>query len=151
MNTCIFVSIFLVCLATTAHASFNCVTYSSLETKAKCGKAGYLMGYGYKYCKRFESNLKKFNAKGQSWAKCTAACLQKRAKSIVNANVGKSNRCANIKTQAFNSHVNCYTSCGFCGVYGANLGALMATFQFSDLFSTESVKQIVGVGAKCLG
>uniref|UniRef100_A0A7E4V9R5 ShKT domain-containing protein n=1 Tax=Panagrellus redivivus TaxID=6233 RepID=A0A7E4V9R5_PANRE len=117
-----------------------------MESRAKCGKNGYLMGYGAKYCNRFKSNYNNFNTAGKQWVKCTANCLKLRTRTIVNAN----RRCAAIKQKAFESHVGCYTSCGFCRIYRGNITPLYKTYDFKDFFSKTALAQVVSMARKCL-
>ena len=39
----------------------DCNFYLELETSKKCGPAGYLKGYGYKYCAKFNDHYSSFN------------------------------------------------------------------------------------------
>uniref|UniRef100_A0A7E4VB99 Conserved secreted protein n=1 Tax=Panagrellus redivivus TaxID=6233 RepID=A0A7E4VB99_PANRE len=142
------VVLLLLSLFTPLALAFDCSLYTSLEAKAHCGDTGYLIGYGNKYCNRFNEKLHYFNKKGQQWVACTAKCLQDEMKKIVDANPGQ---CETMHTQAFESHVQCYVSCGFCGVYASNLRALWKTYDLKDFASKTALKQVMSVGAKCIG
>ena len=87
----------------------DCGFYTEcLETQNQCGPSGYPLGYGLKYCNKFnEMNL---SAAGEQWITTTMACLQN---ALINEAENKTD-CGEVEEKGFDSHVLCYVSSGFC-------------------------------------
>ena len=91
-------------------ASDACGFYDKcLEATHECGSKGYALGYGLKYCERFDNSTRQCaSKKGNHWINSTLACLQESLVPLLDAN----ETCDAIKMFAFNSHPKCYTGGG---------------------------------------
>ena len=87
----------------------ECEFYSCLETKKNCGKYGYPLGFGKKYCLLFEKREHKFSASGNLFINKTRNCL---IKTLLDS--PKEVSCKALKRQAFKDHISCYIESGFC-------------------------------------
>ena len=127
-----------------------------LEATYNCGPTGYPIGYGLKYCTKFVDNYDLYDEAGQAWIQGTLTCLKETLEPLIENTANQT--CDTVKTIAFDSHVNCYVSNGFCDlVY--NFGhpiqeskfvwALMQTYEVKDFASFIAIKQIAQVMAQC--
>ncbi|XP_063443732.1 uncharacterized protein LOC134724562 [Mytilus trossulus] len=128
----------------------DCQFYQCFEQQRQCGKSGYLIGYGYKYCNRFKSFYSSFSTAGKNWINCVRPCLTKALIGKYQESLGPGQKCKQLKTSAFDTHVKCYLDCGFCKIYTSNLSALRKVLSFTDLLSVDSLKQIIKVGKECI-
>lgn len=88
----------------------NCQFYLCEETKRNCGKKGYLINYGYKYCTLFNSRYyKRFSKNGQEWVNRTTLCLQNKLNTFQD-----SLTCSAIKKKAIKGHLDCCLESGYC-------------------------------------
>lgn len=91
-----------------------------LETSYQCGVDGYPLGYGKKYCNKFNAAIDKFSQKGQIWMIDTMECLQQALVPEAtgpNLNeMGKQGRssCDELRKKAVHSHSKCYVQNGVC-------------------------------------
>jgi hypothetical protein len=92
-----------------SHLQTECSFYECAEQELECGKRGYPLGYGLKYCSRFEQFLDRFSQKGLEWMNRTRKCLTKEF-----AKINSANSCRQLKKLAFKSHVPCYIKSGYC-------------------------------------
>ncbi|VDI04204.1 Hypothetical predicted protein [Mytilus galloprovincialis] len=129
----------------------DCEFYRCFEDRRQCGSSGYLIGYGYKYCNRFRNLYNDFTTAGKNWIDCVRPCLTRKLISKYQKNVNAGDKCEELKSYAFDTHVNCYLNCGFCNIYKSNLGALHSVFKYRDMLSWNAVRQLTSVGYSCLG
>lgn len=87
----------------------DCSFYKTcMENKLKCGKKGYALGYGGKYCKAFLKRRPKFSALGQEWLSKVTLCNQHEIASVF---IRSSNlTCARVEEHAFKIHSKCYNA-----------------------------------------
>ena len=96
----------------------DCDFYLCQEQKNPCGPQGYNVGFGFKYCtkSKFEllNNMK--TELGKSWVVNVFECLQKASqeKTILSILNDEVRSCDQIKSDAFDSHPDCYVDSGFC-------------------------------------
>jgi hypothetical protein len=84
-----------------------------LERLFQCGKNGYPIEYGYKYCKKFNSAA--LSPQGKIWVNATTICLKQSLLPLIESKLkGHHYSCPELKRLAFDSHPRCYTSSGFC-------------------------------------
>ncbi|CAD5207917.1 unnamed protein product [Bursaphelenchus okinawaensis] len=128
----------------------TCATYSCLEETAQCGPNGYLIGFGERNCENFINPVyyDNFNAQGKDFINCTLVCLTTFLDEYF-ANHTTID-CNQLMDDAFNSHVACYTSCGFCSVWYTNVIAFVKVFNISDFTSAIAAKTVVETGWDCL-
>lgn len=87
----------------------DCEYYSCIEEQRHCGKKGYLLGFGKKYCLKFSKLDRLFSEEGKRWIDEVRECLIKSADLS-----SKSLSCKEFKKEQFKSHVPCYVSSGYC-------------------------------------
>lgn len=75
-----------------------------LEEKYECGKTGYPIGYGYKYCNKF-GQLKTF-PQARLWIEATLVCLKQRLTPTLADD--KTMSCHELRNTAFATHPLCY-------------------------------------------
>ena len=135
----------------------DCSFYQDcVEATFECGPKGYPIGYGYKYCERFLEQESEFSPEGQAWINGTLTCLKAALVPSVEKPDGVT--CDQVKTIAFDSHVQCYIDNGFCelafdvrhpGQTTSFILDLMKVYQISDFASFIAIKQVAQVFAKC--
>jgi hypothetical protein len=89
--------------------SSDCEYYSCVEATKHCGKRGYLMGFGDKYCRKFSKKEEKLSREGKTWMIAVRTCLIHRLE-----NVSTGLTCKQYKREAIDQHVPCYTKSGYC-------------------------------------
>ncbi|EFC35956.1 predicted protein [Naegleria gruberi] len=146
----------------------KCTFYTQCLEKIKpCGPNGYALGYGYKYCSKFFSDVNSGAYKSeyaQKWVSSTGHCLQKfLMQNVVEkllSNTGSEWNCERIIDASFNSHPGCYTDsispidgqkysiCKLRNVF--DVKTVLMTVDAKDLLTARSMKQIVGVLKNCM-
>ena len=113
MRIFIFICLFL---STLVHAQTECQQflddceyYSCIEAEKQCGDRGYPIGFGRKYCMRFEERQAKLSLEGQEWMKRVRSCL---IAGMEESTDGLS--CREFKRSAVKLHVPCYVDSGYC-------------------------------------
>lgn len=86
----------------------DCEYYSCVEEKRHCGKKGYLLGFGKKYCLKFSNEDYRFSNKGKKWLSDVRQCL------IDNLDKSEAVSCKKFKREQFRAHVPCYVNTGYC-------------------------------------
>ncbi|MCO4793638.1 MAG: hypothetical protein KC493_08005 [Bacteriovoracaceae bacterium] len=87
----------------------DCSYYSCIEEEKQCGRTGYPIGFGKKYCLRFQSKQEKLSKSGQKWMKDVRSCL------INGLEESPQNlSCKEFKSNAVALHVPCYVNSGYC-------------------------------------
>ena len=119
----------------------NCNFYSEcVESRIPCGEGGYTLGYGYKYCNRFDQHRNRFNNEvskliffalchcstakpqfqGRQWIDGVRPCLMEEIQQsdvyTTPSIAAASTACDNLRILAFNSHPTCYVTHGFCSI-----------------------------------
>ncbi|XP_078661295.1 uncharacterized protein LOC144905483 [Branchiostoma floridae x Branchiostoma belcheri] len=132
----------------------NCDFYTGcLEAKYRCGAKGYPVGYGHRYCTRFNTYYDYLNDEGKAWLHDVRKCLTKALVSLYKSN---SFSCNEVKTSAFASQPTCYTqSDKFCKVFRSesNIHALLRVFEVCDFLGEDSafvLQQLLTTGQQCL-
>ena len=107
-------------LSSSAQAEKNCESligtcdfYLCLEADLKCGPSGYLINYGYKYCRRSLDSLVQHmqSDAGKFWVIDTIQCLQTKVTIALQLH---SLTCREIESVAIQSHPDCYVDSGIC-------------------------------------
>ena len=90
----------------------TCGYYLFADSIKQCGKRGYLMRYGYKYCNFFiGSHFNKFSTDGQKWALDMGHCLQMKIYEM-----NDSLTCKELKKAARKSHLPCLLESGYLDI-----------------------------------
>lgn len=136
----------------------TCEYYQCLEDDYQCGADGYPLGYGHKYCKRFNS-LNTTNAyqglslseKGVHWRNQTLRCLQKELV-IYSSDItpGENYACESIKNIGFKSHANCYTQIdsSLCDLPVGDITSIIQVVdikEYRDINSWAQMKEVFGI------
>lgn len=82
-----------------------------------CGPRGYLIDYGYHYCKKFVDHADSFTPAGQETMRAIRECLVRALEQPgeFSANPEKpSLSCANARSIGISSHYPCYMHSGYC-------------------------------------
>jgi hypothetical protein len=154
-----------VCSPTFANASEcaslvgTCDYYQCVERELlSCGETGYTLGYGYYYCKKFESvqpwpfltphEKELFPVEWGPWLAKTARCLHSTVDEYLSSASGAAS-CEGLRAVAFASHANCYTSeDSFCFLpprQVAHIGNIISVRGFSERETREQVQQTAAI------
>jgi hypothetical protein len=127
----------------------TCAFYSAcLEADMPCGADGYALGYGEKYCARYDVDVA-LSPQGLVWRDAVLHCLQEALVPEL-AHVS-SMSCDAITTFAFDSHPRCYTEGpSICFLPITDVENVVATIDGQDLLSLRSAKQMASVAATCV-
>ncbi|MBT3585020.1 MAG: hypothetical protein HN509_08940 [Halobacteriovoraceae bacterium] len=88
----------------------NCNAYLCVEAQKSCGVKGYPIGFGYKYCQKFDRKKKKFSKDGRAWIKRVRLCLQEK---IINS---PGLNCKQYRGASITQHADCYADTGYCSL-----------------------------------
>lgn len=89
----------------------DCEYYSCVEETKHCGKNGYALGFGRKYCKKFERSSHRFSESGKMWIEEVKECLID--------NLGRTSQelsCNNFRKAQVKNHIPCYVNSGYCSL-----------------------------------
>jgi hypothetical protein len=113
-----------------------------------CGASGYALGYGEKYCSRYDVDVA-LSPQGIVWRDAVLHCLQ--GALVPELPRVSSMTCDAITTFAFDSHPRCYTEGpSICFLPIADVEDVLATIDGKDLLSLRSAKQMASVAATCV-
>lgn len=129
----------------------TCNFYSDcLEKMNKCGADGYPLKYAQKYCYAFRSLQQQLSDAGKRWRDGTMHCLQN---SLVNFVDGKKHSCDKIQSDAFEDHVDCYTSKdnSICDLPLSDIVQIVEVVEKKEFVRRSSITQMIKVAKICLG
>lgn len=86
----------------------SCEAYRCLEDVYRCGKRGYLTHYGLRKCETYLQHQDSVSPALNRWFKKVRHCLQE---SLI---ISEFDSCDQISDFAFESHIGCYVSTGYC-------------------------------------
>jgi len=126
-----------------------------LETRYHCGADGYPLGYGKKYCNKFNAARDKFSQKGQVWMLDTMECLQRflvpEATGPEEMGEEGGSPCDALRKTAFDSHAECYVQNGLCTLSVRDWMEIVEVVDLKTLFgSWEALKEVLEAAAGCL-
>ncbi len=132
-----------------APVEHTCAFYSAcLEADQPCGADGYALGYGEKYCSRFDVD-ETFSPQGIVWRDAVLHCLQLAL--VPELPKADTMTCDALTTFAFDSHPRCYTGGpSICFLPVTDITNVLGTIDGKDLLSLRSAKQMVTVAADCV-
>lgn len=96
-------------LAECESKSTSCDFYSCIEQKISCGCDGYFIGFGERFCRRFDKIFGKLSPQGKEWFMTARQCLTNKTLAL-----DKTSSCHEIEEQSYNDHKPCYISSGYC-------------------------------------
>lgn len=123
----------------------DCEYYSCFESKRKCGRLGYSVGFGKKYCLRFDKRKAKFSIFGEQWISATRDCLIEKLGENIDAK-----SCREIKKESFKEHLSCYVESGFCQLSKDDKKEVYKTV-WPSLWRIRSIKAGVAIKKICKG
>ncbi|KIM39491.1 hypothetical protein M413DRAFT_192033 [Hebeloma cylindrosporum] len=126
-----------------------------LETRYHCGAGGYPLGYGKKFCNKFNAAKDKFSEKGQKWMLDTMECLQRalvpEATEPIGTEVKGGSLCDKLRSKAFDSHAECYIQSGVCTLAVKDWLEIIEIIDLKTLFgSWEALKEALQAATGCL-
>lgn len=135
----------------------SCAYYTCLQADFQCHPDDYPLGYGKRYCERFQNlcDGKLNDPRIKSWIAGTTKCLQYalevRRKQLAS--------CDEVETYAFDSHPTCYASGSVRngGISFCSLGPLdwvrirTSCFNLPDIWSPLGLKQMAKTAILCGG
>lgn len=87
----------------------ECAYYLFQDSLRECGKRGYLLRYGYKYCDFFlNQHLDRFSTEGKQWALDLGYCLQMKIDEF-----SDTLSCRELKKAARKTHLPCLLESGY--------------------------------------
>lgn len=98
----------------------SCDFYSCVEKEMPCGKDGYFIGFGDRFCRRFDNILDKLSPEGKTWFFNARQCLTGK---ILSRN--KYNNCQEIEEKSYNDHKPCYMDTGYCDLTSSDKFQIM--------------------------
>ncbi len=127
----------------------TCAFYSAcLEQAHSCGEPGYAIGYGEKYCSRYDVD-QTFSPEGLVWRDAVLHCLQEAL--VPELAIASKTTCDALTTFAFDSHPGCYTaSPSICFLPPSDVLNVVSVIDGKDLLSLRSAKQMASVAATCV-
>lgn len=126
-----------------------------LETRYHCGPSDYPLGYGKKYCNKFNAAKGRFSNQGQTWMLDTMECLQL---ALVPEAIGSQeveeqdgSPCEVLRRKAFDSHARCYVESGVCTLGLKDWTQIVEVVELKTLFgSWEALKEALETATGCL-
>ncbi|MCF6230869.1 MAG: DUF4157 domain-containing protein [Gammaproteobacteria bacterium] len=123
----------------------SCEFYRCREAnnECACGSRGYYMGYGFKYCNRFNRHTRsRLSRAGQRWLDKTTRCLQ----AYIDNSIPWNTPCDAVKNRAFSSHPSCYVRSGICFLPISDWNVILSTIAISD----NDLGQAIKTGVSCI-
>ncbi|KAF8894225.1 hypothetical protein CPB84DRAFT_1710821 [Gymnopilus junonius] len=129
-----------------------------LEAKFHCGPDGYPIGYGEKYCEKFQTDQSELSSAGQEWMLNTMQCLQRAlvpeedsSTSTSTSGGQQTDKCDDIKQTAFASHAACYIDNGLCTLGVGDWAHIVEIIGIQTLLgSWDAVKEAFETAEGCL-
>lgn len=119
----------------------DCEYYSCIEKQKTCGKKGYPLAFGKKYCLRFKDfTSKKMSHAGRRWLDEVRTCLIEQVELMP-----ETISCGSLKNKALQSHFHCYYKVNFCRLSKRDKFQVIKTMK-----SEFNNKQIIKLGWRVL-
>jgi hypothetical protein len=121
----------------------SCDFYKCKEQERNCGRKGYLIAFGHKYCRAFLHHQKSFDSKAQDWLQKVRVALQTEILYIPDKL-----SCQAFEDAAFASHVGVYRDSGFCDLSWSSKFQILG--YFDDLFfDSRFIETALEIDAAC--
>ena len=118
----------------------GCQFYACREAEHACGASGYYVAYAEKYCVRFLQSLRpRMSPAGQRFLDVARDCLMR----YVDDQLPPDDRCDDVRTRAFQSHVACYHDNGFCALPASDQWLLINTVDPADFDLSAALQTAV--------
>ncbi|KAJ7287066.1 hypothetical protein C8J57DRAFT_1022619, partial [Mycena rebaudengoi] len=128
----------------------SCTFYADcLESRYHCGPTGYPLGYGQKFCGKFQTSRATLSPQGQTWMLTTLHCLQ--VALVPDASGSTATSCSALEHKAFASHAGCYVQSGLCSLPPSDWLAIVQIVELKTLFdSWDALMATLNAGLECL-
>ncbi|KAJ4478803.1 hypothetical protein C8J55DRAFT_536400 [Lentinula edodes] len=121
----------------------TCTFYTAcLEPHFHCGPEGYPVGFGEKFCTKFNlpENVGRLSPEGKEWMWTTMRCLQialvpELQIPVVPTTTGSISACKALEDKAFSTHAPCYLSSGLCSLPPEDWLAIVEIIDIKTLLS----------------
>lgn len=124
-----------------------CEYYQCKEQFYNCGRRGYFVSIGEKYCQRFSiSTFQYLSNEGQQWLASTLVCLQQYFESSSRDNLS----CQEAYQLATGIHSNCYLKAPFCDLKSEDIIKIFQTIDKRDFRRGQLIKEALEVIRECL-
>jgi len=131
-----------------------------LEERYPCEgtEGGYAIEYAERYCNLFNDHYNSFSPSGQMWVNGVRKCLQVALVPLLRPWLSKS--CSDIRTEAFDSHPDCYVNpaSGAPSICSLSCSDVWKAFYLVNVVGDaltsapyETGNQMLGVTRKCFG
>lgn len=91
----------------------TCQYYQCLEIQEKCGKDGYYLEFGAKYCRKYQADHNEYTERGREFLVHIRECLQDELDREIHR-AGELPKCSKVKNFAVETHKSCYSQYRFC-------------------------------------
>lgn len=108
------------------HLLDDCEYYSCIEAEKQCGKRGYPLGFGKKYCLKFDEKKESLSEEGQEWMLRVRSCLIQEMEQFE-----QTLTCKKFKKQSVKVHVPCYINSGYCQLSKKDRKAVIKIIRWS--------------------
>ncbi|KAE8554366.1 hypothetical protein TMatcc_006113 [Talaromyces marneffei ATCC 18224] len=93
----------------------DCSFYAQcLQTRYNCTPSEYPLGYGQKFCEKFQADASLLSAEGQTWMEAVMLCLQRDLVPYALGGPQAFANCSALSDFAFSTHPTCYVQSGLC-------------------------------------
>lgn len=92
-----------------ASKNLGCDFYRCVDKEMPCGDDGYLLGFGERFCLRFDNILDNLSPQGKTWFFTARQCLTEKILTL-----DKSSSCHEIEEKSYSDHKPCYIESGYC-------------------------------------
>jgi hypothetical protein len=144
------VSTFVLLLCGSAEGA-NCDFYNRLNRYCGCKETDYFLGYGRRYCDRFQ-NATGWTPAGAKWRDRTLVCLQESLTQQIKRDLNGVCNCEKAKAIAWQTHVRCYTqsSASVCQLPIADVAKIYSIIDVADLLNPSGVAQFFAITGTCI-
>ncbi|OUR99712.1 hypothetical protein A9Q84_01425 [Halobacteriovorax marinus] len=144
--------LFIFLFSLSSSAQFNCDEllddcefYSCVEEEKHCGKRGYMMAFGKKYCMKFQTEIDRFSENGKVWVSNVRLCLIDKMN-----NTDETLSCKKFKKAQVKSHLPCYVESGYCSLSGKDKRSINKVI-LKSLWKPSLIFAGLRVLGSCLG
>jgi len=119
-----------------------------LQNRFKCQYDDYPLGYGLRYCRKFNNHYQEFDEDGKKFVTLVTRCLQSQ---LIPYWTQGNLTCQELQEIAFKTHPYCYlnVSPNFCDIALNNIITLLKIYDIGDLISWEAIKQEIEILDRC--
>ncbi|CAC5385069.1 unnamed protein product [Mytilus coruscus] len=126
----------------------TCDFYDCFEQRFPCGSSGYALGYGGKYCRKFQQSQFRslFNTAGQVFLDKMSKCEMD---AVLPFYEQQSITCSTEYDLVFKHQEDCYIQSGYCDVVLDNFDGFLKTFDRADFLNFKLINQVLNAAKRC--